>query len=160
MAAEFFLKLEGLKGESQDHVHEDAIEVAGWSWGGSNSGSMHEARGGGTGKPDFQDLSVTKYADTATPVLWQCLATGKHIPTGELIARKAGGDPVEFLRIELESILVSGIEIGGAEGDARTTEQITLNFARWKLVYTPQEADGTPGAEVEFGFDIPKHEAI
>ncbi|WP_290648314.1 type VI secretion system tube protein Hcp [Aquisalimonas sp.] len=160
MASECFLKLEGIQGESSDHAHEGAMEVTAWNWGGTNTGSMHEARGGGSGKPEFKDLSVTKFTDMASPALWQHMATGKHIPSGELIMRKTGGDPVEFLKIELEQILVSGIEASGAEGEKRATEEVSLNFARWKVIYTPQEADGTPGAEVDFGFDIARHEPI
>ena len=154
---ELFLKLDGINGESEDHVHEDAMDVVAWRWGAATTGDMHVARGGGAGRPAFRNITVTKFIDAATPVLWQHLATGRHIPRGELILRRAGGDPVEFLKIELENILVSGLDTGGAAGK-QPGELVTLNFARWNVIYTPQQADGTPGAEIEFGFDIPRNE--
>jgi type VI secretion system secreted protein Hcp len=47
MAVDMFLKLEdnNLKGESQDKVHKDEIDVLTWSWGMANSGSAHMGNG-------------------------------------------------------------------------------------------------------------------
>jgi type VI secretion system secreted protein Hcp len=50
MATDIFLKLDGLDGESSDHAHEKEIDVLSWSWGMTQSGSMHVAKGGGAGK--------------------------------------------------------------------------------------------------------------
>ncbi len=159
MAIDCFLKLEGIEGESSDHAHEGECEVLAWSWGASNSGTMHEARGGGAGKANFQDISVTKWIDKASPALFQHVSTGKHIPKAWLTVRKAGGgEPVEYLVIELEKVLVTSVSTGGSGGEERLTENVSLNFGQFKLIYTPQEDDGTPGAEVEFGYNIAKHE--
>ncbi len=158
MASQCFLKLEGVKGESHDHAHQDAIEVISWRWGATNTGTMHIARRGGAGTSEFEDLTVTKRTDKATPALWEHLATGRTISSGELIMRKGDGDPVEFLRISIEQVLVTGIGATGAEGGPHASEEVRLNFARWTLVYTPQEPDGTPGPEEEFGFDIARNE--
>ena len=45
MAADYFLKIDGIKGESLDDKHKDEIDVLSFSWGVSQSGSM--AFGGG-----------------------------------------------------------------------------------------------------------------
>ncbi|MEX0731309.1 MAG: type VI secretion system tube protein Hcp [Aquisalimonadaceae bacterium] len=159
MSYDSFLELDGIEGESADSQHADSIEVVSWSWGASNSGSMHEGKGGGAGKASFQDITVTKYVDKATPALWQMVATGKHVASGTLTMRKSGGDPLDYLKVELEEILVSSISNQGATGQDRLTENVTLNFAKFKLIYTPQEADGTAGAEVEYGYNIREHVA-
>ena len=44
---DYFLKLEGIKGESQDDKHRDEIDVLSFSWGVSQTGTM--AFGGGAG---------------------------------------------------------------------------------------------------------------
>ena len=36
-AVDFFLKIDGIKGESVDKDHKDEIEIASWSWGASQS---------------------------------------------------------------------------------------------------------------------------
>ena len=156
-----FLDLEGIEGESTDHAHEGEIEIFGWSWGASNSGSLHRARGGGAGRPAFQDITVSKHTDRSTPALWHSLAVGRHIPSGSLVMRSAGGDePVEHLRIDVEPVLVTDIATSGTVTDDRAVEEVSLNFARFRLVYTTQEADGTPMEPVEMGFDIGTNESL
>ena len=64
MAIDMILDLTGeIQGEAQDYKHKDEIDVLAWSWGVSQSGSFHQGLGGGAGKANFQDLSVTKYID-------------------------------------------------------------------------------------------------
>lgn len=160
MAIDCYLKLDGIQGESTDSAHADSIEVLAWSWGASNSGTMHEGHGGGTGRANFQDVTVTKYVDNATPALWQAVSTGKHLKEGTLIMRKSGGDPLDYYKLELEDILVSSVSNGGNQGDERPTESVSLNFAKFKIVYTPQESDGSAGAEVEYGYNIRDHVTV
>lgn len=154
MAVDMFLELDGIDGESADKTHSGKIEIMAFSWTGSNSGTMHVSTGGGAGKAQFGDLSVTKYVDKATPVLWKKLSDGAHIAKGKLIVRKAGGDPLEYLKLEMDHILVSNIAEGGTGGDDRLIESVSLNFRAFKVIYTPQSKEGTPEGEVEHGWNI------
>lgn len=153
-ASDMFLKIEGIEGESLDSVHAGEIDVLAWSWGMTNSGSMHVGEGGGTGEPSFQDISVTKYVDKTTPNLVQKLATGEHYPSAILTVRTAGAKPVEYLVITLTDVLVTSISTGGNGAEDRVTEEITLNFKAFELVYKPQQADGSGGAAVDVAYDI------
>lgn len=157
MAVDMFLKLDGVSGEAHDsHGHQDEIEVLAWSWGIQQPGSTHQGRGGGAAKMSVQDLSITKYADKASSVLVKYAANGKHIASGQLTIRKAGGDaPVEYYKIALTDILVTSVSIGGSEGMDRLTENITLNFAGFEVAYTMQNQDGTAGEEGLVTVDIP-----
>ena len=56
--------------------------------------------------------------------------------------RKAGGHPVDAVRIELFDGLVSGIRCGGGGEDDRLTESVTLHFSAFKCEYTPQSSGG------------------
>ena len=67
MSTDAFLKLGDLKGESIVDGHEDEIQVLAWSWGMTQAGTTHEGTGGGAGKVNVQDISITKTADTASP---------------------------------------------------------------------------------------------
>ena len=62
MAVECFLKIEGpeLKGESKADGFADQIDVLAWSWGASQSGTMHVGTGGGAGKANVRTSSITK----------------------------------------------------------------------------------------------------
>jgi type VI secretion system secreted protein Hcp len=155
MAAEdIFLKLTGIKGESQDHKHKGEIHVTSWSWGATQTGSMHVATGGGVGKVNVRDLSIKKRVDTSTPALWQAMCTGKHIDTATLTVRKAGEYPLEFFVITLSSVLVTGQDTGGGQGDELMTETVTLNFRTFDIKYIEQTAQGGAGLTTEFSFDI------
>lgn len=154
MAVDMFMKLEGINGESVDHAHGEEIDVLAWSWGMSQSGSMHIGGGGGAGKVNVQDLSFTKYVDRSSPTLMLNCCTGKHIASALLTVRKAGENPVEYIKIEMTDVLIASISTGGSGGEDRLTENVTLNFAKVKNTYTPQDKAGAAGAEVEAGFDI------
>ena len=78
MAVDMFLKIDGLKGESADDAHAGEIDVLAFSWGMSQSGSMHIGGGGGSGKVNVQDMSITKYLDKASTVLMQKWCSGKQ----------------------------------------------------------------------------------
>jgi len=79
MAVDMFLKLEPIKGESQDKAHKDEMDILAWSWGMSQSGTTHMGKGSGSGKANFQDLSVTKYVDSASTDLMKFCTMGSHI---------------------------------------------------------------------------------
>ncbi|WP_440996011.1 Hcp family type VI secretion system effector [Arhodomonas sp. SL1] len=149
-----FLEIDGVQGESRDAQHADAIEVLAWSWGASQPGTMQTGGGGGAGRASFQDISVTKYIDKSSPNLMKQLAKGKHFDSGKLIVRKAGGEQLEYLVVEMKKILIASINIGGTGEEDRLTENIGLNFAEFKLSYTPQKDDGTGEAAIDFAWSI------
>jgi type VI secretion system secreted protein Hcp len=154
MAVDMFLKLDGVKGEAKDASHPDEIDVLSWSWGLSQSGTTHMGGGGGSGKVSVQDLSLTKYLDAASPTLQKFCANGKHVATGTLVVRKAGENPLEYLKIDLEEIIISSVSTGGSGGEDRLTENVSLNFKKFHTTYTPQDETGGPGAAVEAKWNI------
>ena len=160
MALDMFLNIEGeIQGEAQDKVHKDEIDVLAWSWGMSNSGSFHTGGGGGAGKANFQDISVTKWIDSASPILMVYCANGDHFPKAKLTVRKAGKTPLEYLIIDMKNVLITSVSTGGSGGEDRLTENVSLNFAAVKVSYSKQKADGTGEAAKEFTWDIAKNAA-
>lgn len=157
MAVDMFLKIDGVKGESSDAKHKDEIEVLSWSWGMSQTGTMHMGSGGGAGKANVQDVSVTKYVDRATPILLKHCVSGIHIKEILLTVRKAGGKPLEYVKIKMKNALVSGLHAAGTGSDERLTEQLTLNFAAFEMEYVPQKADGSADASIPMKWDIAKN---
>jgi type VI secretion system secreted protein Hcp len=150
-----FLELDSVTGESKDNTYKDKIDILAWSWGMSQSGTTHMGSGGGAGKVNVQDLSVTKYVDNASGTLMLKCCKGTHIATGKLVVRKAGDNPVEYIVIELKEILVSSISTGGSGGEDRLTENIVLNFAKFHFKYKKQADDGTASDGPECSWDIP-----
>src|SRR5215204_6521956 len=101
MAVDMFLKLDPIKGESQDDKHKDEIDVLSWSWGMHQTGTTHQGTGGGAGKVSVQDLTFTHYVDKASADLIKACTKGDHIAKGTLVVRKAGGEALEYIKIEM-----------------------------------------------------------
>ena len=154
MAVDQFIKIGDIDGEARDAKHGKEIDVLAWSWGMSQSGSMHVGAGGGSGKATFQDISVTKFIDSATHALMMACANGKHYPEAKLTVRKAGENPVEYLKITMNDVLITSVATGGSGGEDRLTENVTLNFAKVKVEYTPQDEKGKGGSVKEMTWNI------
>jgi len=154
-AVDYFLKLDGVEGESTDSKHKNEIEVESWSWGEVNAGSSHEAgAGSGAGKVSMQDFHFVMKTNKATPKLMLACATGQHIKKAILTARKAGGDQQEYFLINMADLLVSSYQVGGSKGEIIPTDQISLNFSKIEFEYKPQDSTGKVGAPVKTGYDL------
>jgi type VI secretion system secreted protein Hcp len=155
MAVDMFLKLDGIKGESKDTKHKEWIDVLAWSWGASQSGTAHMGGGAGAGKVAVQDLNFTHYIDAASADLLKAICTGKHVSKGTLVVRKAGGDDaLEYVKIDMETVFVTGVHTGGSGGEDRLTENCTLNFEKFKYEYKQQTERGAPGTTHDVKYDI------
>lgn len=157
MAVDMFLKLSDINGESIDDKHKDEIDVLAWSWGMSQSGTTHTGSGGGAGKVSVQDVSLTKYLDKSSPNLALGCCVGKHYPEALLTVRKAGENPLEYLKLTMKDVLISALSTGGSHGEDRLTENVTLNFAEYKMEYTPQKNDGSGDAAITAAFNMAKN---
>lgn len=141
MAVDMFMKIEGVKGETQDQAHKDEIDVLAWSWGMSQSGTTHMGPGGG-GKVSVQDISFTKFVDLSSTDLMVACCDGKRFDKVTLTVRKAGENPLEYLTIKMEKVIITSISTGGSGGEERLTENVTLNFAKVGVDYKSQDEKG------------------
>ena len=142
MAVDMFLKIDGVDGDSSDADHKDEIDILAWSWGLSQSGTTHMGGGGGAGKVNVQDLSITKWIDKASPNLLKYCCSGKHFKEALLTVRKAGDKPLEYIKIKMEEMIISSVSTGGSGGEDRLTENCTLNFAKVGFEFQPQKDTG------------------
>jgi type VI secretion system secreted protein Hcp len=153
---DYFLKLDGIEGESTDSKHKNEIDVLSWSWGETQQGTHSGGGGGGAGKVQMRDFHFTMKANKATPKLFLACATGQHIKEALLTVRKAGGDQQPYLCIKFKDLLVSSYQTGGSHGDVVPTDQISLNFSEIEFEYKPQKPDGSLDAPVKTGYDVKK----
>ncbi len=71
-----------------------------------------------------------------------------------LVVRKAGTTPVEYLKIVMTEVMITSLSTGGSGGSDRLTENLSLNFAKVQVNYTPQKEDGSADATMTNGWDI------
>lgn len=160
-AVDYYLKIDGVDGESGDAKHKGSIEIESFSWGATQGGSFRAGGGGGAGKVSMQDFHFVMKINKASPKLMLACATGEHIKKAVLIARKAGKDQQEYMKVTFSDILVSSFQTGGAaHGDALPTDQLSLNFAKIEFEYKEQKPDGTLGGAIKSGYDLKANKAV
>jgi type VI secretion system secreted protein Hcp len=152
MAADYFLQITGITGESTDSKHKGWIDVESWTWGESNTPPVASGSGAGAGKVQMQDFQFTTRVSKASPGLFLACATGQHMKEAKLAAVKSGAMQQEFLTWTFSDVLVSGYQTAGASGDL-VVDHVSLNFSKLKVEYKAQKADGSLDTAITAGFD-------
>jgi type VI secretion system secreted protein Hcp len=151
------LQIEGIKGESQDSVHRDWIELTSASWGVIQPRSATVSTGGGhtAERCEHRALSLSKLADLASPVLMQHCSAGKTIPKAKLEVMRADGDgkPVKYYEVELENVMIASMEQMIGQGSI-LHDNIALRFSKVKWKYTQQKIAGGAGGNTSGGWDL------
>jgi type VI secretion system secreted protein Hcp len=152
-STDFFLKIEGIEGESKDAKHKGEIDLDSWSWGANQGGSHATGGGGGAGKVNMRDFHGVMKIGKASPKLMLACATGDHITKAVLTCRKAGKVQEEYLKITMHDLLVSSYQTGGnGHGGVVPTCQFTLNFSKIEFDYREQKPDGSLAGSVKVGY--------
>ena len=151
---DFYIKLEGIDGESKDSKHTNWIDVLSFEYAVTQSSSMATGGGGGVGRANFDALSFVHYVDRATPALLKYCAKGKHIPEVTISACKAGDGSQEYMSVRLFQVLVTHAGPVGTTEDARVKEKVDLSYSEIRVEVKEQNADGTMGATVTGGWKV------
>jgi type VI secretion system secreted protein Hcp len=170
---DYFLKIDGIEGESTDDKHKNEIEIESWSWGESQAAAAAHGGGGGAGKVSMQDFHFTSRLNKASPRLMLACATGEHIKQAVLIGRKAGDKPQEYLKFTLTDVLVSSYQAKAGPsphmqpgqptdgrslaidwGDGIPADSFSLNFSKIEFQVAVQRPDGTLGDATKAGWDL------
>ncbi len=154
MAQDIFLKIAGIDGESMDSAHKNEIEVSSWTWQVLQESNMQAGSGGGSGKATVKDLTFVHSVDRSSPNLMKFCLTGKHIAEAKLTVRKAGGTPLEYLKITMTDVVITNVQPAGSAADEIIKEQVSMAFAKVKQEYTVQNQQGGSGGAVTAGYDI------
>src|SRR6266851_1131438 len=112
----FFAKPEvgdKVDGETLDQTYSKtdgkSFEIKDFSFGVENPTTIGSATGGaGAGKIKFNEFTIKKTTDQASPLFFRNCAAGMHYKTVTLAVRKAGGDPKgDFLKVTFSDVLTS-----------------------------------------------------
>lgn len=103
----------------------------------------------------MQDVVFGKLADLASPILLQTCATGKTIPKAKFEFMRADGEgkPIKYFEIQLENVLISGVEPSLVAG-AMLSEHVSLKYSKIKWVYTQQGIGGGARGSTAGGWDL------
>jgi type VI secretion system secreted protein Hcp len=161
VAVDYFLKIDGVQGESADAKHKGEIELESFSWGETNTVSgPGGGGGGGSGKVQVQDLIVTMHVSRASPKLMLACATGKHHKEAVLTVRKAGKSQQEFLIFKFKDVIVTSYLTSGSAQSDVVLDQASMGFSTIQMDYRPQKADGSLDTPVKAGWDVKNNKPI
>jgi type VI secretion system secreted protein Hcp len=161
MAVDMFLEIKEVPGESMKKGHEGQIDIVSFSFGAVQHGSFSRGgAGGGSGKAEFQDISIVKEVDKSSPKLFQACAAGTHFPKATIFVRKAGDKPLEYYKVELKDLIVSSVQNSGSSSGDAVMESTTLNCAVINFTYVEQDAKGGAGKTVTAGYNVRTSEKV
>jgi len=139
---DYFLKLDGIAGESKDTNFSGQIPLLSFTHGGEQSSSVSTGTSGhGAGKVSLHPFTVTKHLDKSSVPHFKALTLGTHIATGTLSAVKAGANRKPYLKIDFKSMFVTSYMVSAV--DEHPVESITYAFEQIKIEYFAQDDKGT-----------------
>jgi type VI secretion system secreted protein Hcp len=152
---DMFLKVETarmgvVKGEAGDAKHKGEIDVLSWSWAMSSRAAM--AAAGPSGRATLEELKVIKKIDSASTALMSGLRNNDLIRKATLTVRKAGSDPLEYLKITLQDARITGIALDIE--NTEVVERVQFSFERITVDYVPQGQEGGGRGGMSFEADV------
>ena len=151
---DFFIKIDGIPGESKDSKHAGQIDVLNWGYEVSQTSTSHGGGGSGSGKANFKEIYFTHYIDKSTPNLMKYCASGKHIGTVVLSCCKVGGGSQEYMKVTLNEVLITHVSPSGSNSDSHVIESVGMSYGKIKVEVKEQNTDGSMGAAVTGTWDV------
>ncbi|UVW27773.1 type VI secretion system tube protein Hcp [Massilia sp. H6] len=162
MAVDFYLQLDGIKGESADSTHLEWIECTSVHWSITQPKSATASTAGGhtAERAELSEISLSKLVDLASPILAQLCATGKTLPIAKLEMMRADGNgaPVKSYEVELENVLIAHIA-PSFSGGGFPSESLGLKFSKVRWKYTRQKIGGGSSGNTAGGWNLATNRA-
>jgi len=139
MPSDYYIKIDGIKGESQAQDMSDNIECESWSFGMSNPASLG-GKGLAAGKPSLSDFSFACALDAASYSIVADLTKGTHVASAVFTGRKTGGGgtPYKYLVVTMSNCFVTQFSTGGGSAGVPTAS-VGLAFEKIKYEYYTQD---------------------
>ncbi|KAL4441486.1 hypothetical protein ABPG77_001990 [Micractinium sp. CCAP 211/92] len=133
-AAQYFLQLDSVPGDSTDAHFNGSIVLLSFTIG----GDPPRSEGGA--------IKATKFLDRASPQLWLANSTGKHFSKATVTARKSMPSGFVFATVVLTDVTITAYQ--ATMGQEGVSEEVTLSGARVQFCERFQKPDGKLGGSV------------
>jgi type VI secretion system secreted protein Hcp len=157
---DYFLRIDGIPGESLDDRHRDWIELLTFSWGVSSSvNPLTTSPGAPASKSTPVDFTFVAHTSRASPRLFLACARGTRINNVLLEVARAGAERLVFLKVNLQDVRVASFNEAPGD-DGLPLDVVRLRYVKITDTYTPQSPTGGPGTPVVAGFDFAANAAL
>jgi type VI secretion system secreted protein Hcp len=137
---DYFLKLQGADGESQQINFSDQIRVLSWNFGGYSESTVGRTSGSGAGKVTMQPLNIVCEMDAGYTKMAGFLTQGKHLTQGVLSAVKNGSNNQAFIIITMTEVFVANLAVQAS--DQVPIVNVSLTYKSIQTEYKKQNATG------------------
>jgi len=154
MAADAFLKIAGIPGDSQDDKFKDCIEILSYSHNVSQDTNSSISGSGSiaSGRTNVDKFHITKRLDKSTPKLAFACCNGEHLKDVTLTLNRAGKDKVKYMEYKLTDVVITSAQVGGAAGDV-PHENVTFAFGKIEWIYTDTDMKGGKKGDIKTSWD-------
>jgi type VI secretion system secreted protein Hcp len=166
---DYFLKIDGIEGESSADKHKGEIDIESFEWGESHT-VIGTGEHGAKFKVRMQDIQFTMFASKASTKLMIACALAQPFDKATFTLRKAGSDQQEYLVFVFRDVFITSYNISGPATETSKDEKIghekrenpipleriTLNFREIEVTYRGQKSSGDLGGKNVFRFDLGK----
>jgi len=148
----YFLKVDGVDGDSTVSGFEKWFSIDGFDIGVRNTGSLSAGGGAGEGKAQFSPLTVDIHSLAGLAPLLGDVASGGHIKFVELVgAETIKGENIKLYDVKLSDVFVSSFE--NDPGPKGVETALTFDYRQIKLTDQPT-THGIIGTPQTLAFDL------
>ena len=148
----YFLKVDGVDGDSTVSGFEKWFSIDGFDIGVRNTASLSSGSGGGAGKAEFSPLTVDIHSLAGLAPLLGDVASGHHIKFVELVgAETIKGESLKLYDLKLSDVFVSSFE--NDPGPKGVETALTFDYRQIKLT-DQSTTHGVLGTPQTFAFDL------
>lgn len=151
-----YMKVDGIDGNVTAKGHEKWIEIHSLTFG-QGRGVTSSAPGQQTNReastPSFSEVSISKDMDETTPKIFTecCIGKSKKI---EIHVCRTGDTIDKYMEYTFTDTLFSSYSVSADGGRSHPVENISLNFSKIEMKYTPYTDDNKAGTPVPAGYDL------
>ncbi|MDV3221811.1 type VI secretion system tube protein Hcp [Intrasporangium sp.] len=150
--ADYYLRIDDIKGESADEAHRDWIEVLSYSWGASSASAAATGAGAAAARSTISPLNVMTGLSAASPLLFLATMDGRHIASAVLEGVTADETRNRFLELRMADVVITSYQSSGSS--SAPTDSASLTFSRIMYSYWQQKSDGSVGAKTSVTWDV------
>jgi type VI secretion system secreted protein Hcp len=156
-AVDAFIWFDAVKGDTKDTAHKGAFEIKDFSFDVAGTPTLGSATGGaGAGKVKFNEFTIKRTVDRASPGFFQSMTPGQHYSKVVLEMRKAGGVSSQktYLQYKFTNVFTTKIDWSGP-GDEGPEESVTFSYGAMQLNYLAQPETAGQASSTSVGFPPP-----
>jgi type VI secretion system secreted protein Hcp len=146
---DYFLKIDGIEGESQDKIHNNEVRLLDF---GFVLSARADTSGHIVGKMVIENASFSASIDQSYPLLMKALTTNAKIQTVVLTCRKAGKTQEDFFKVTLTDVFMVDCRLDGSA--TVPTMAFKMGFKKIMFGYREQNDKGILGGELSQMIDI------